>query len=82
MSAETFLNKMKWSDQTSNQNQQDNFYNERDYRQNINIWIQFIRNGKFQKADSIHDKYRDRPKALEQVCLAQFATSYEGDWAY
>ena len=35
------------------------------------------RNGKFVKSSSIHDKYALRPKDLENICLAQFATTYE-----
>ena len=34
------------------------------------------REGKFQEVDTIHKKYSERPKALKDMCLAQFATSY------
>ena len=33
--------------------------------------------GKFKKTASVHSKYAKRPKALKNMCLAQFATSYE-----
>ena len=33
--------------------------------------------GKFRKAESIHEKYALRPLELEDLCLAQFATTYE-----
>ena len=33
--------------------------------------------GKYAAAVTIHEKYSQRPKALEEVCLAQFTTSYE-----
>ena len=32
--------------------------------------------GKFKKTESIHTKYSMRPKELEKICLAQFATTY------
>ena len=35
------------------------------------------RKGKFQKVETIHNKYSNRPDALGNVCLAQFASSYE-----
>ena len=35
------------------------------------------RKGRFRTADTIHKKYSNRPIGLEEVCLAQFATSYE-----
>ena len=35
------------------------------------------REGKFQKKSSIHDKYVLRPEDLNDVCLAEFVTSYE-----
>ena len=34
------------------------------------------REGKFQEVDTIHKKYSQRPDTLENMCLAQFATSY------
>ena len=34
------------------------------------------REGKFQEVDTIHKKYSERPDALKDMCLAQFATSY------
>ena len=34
------------------------------------------REGKYQEIDTIHKKYSERPEALENMCLAQFATSY------
>ena len=34
------------------------------------------RTGKYQKAITMDDKYTQRPKCLEDMCLAQFATSY------
>ena len=34
------------------------------------------RNKKFKEVDTIHKKYSERPSALDDVCLAQFATSY------
>ena len=34
------------------------------------------RNGKFMKTTSIHEKYSMRPEKLNQICLAQFATTY------
>ena len=35
------------------------------------------RQGKFRKAETIHKKYANRPDELENVCLAQFSTSFE-----
>ena len=35
------------------------------------------REGKFKQVDSIHKKYSMRPKCLEQMCLAQFASTYQ-----
>ena len=32
--------------------------------------------GQFKEVDTIHVKYSQRPKSLDNVCLAQFATSY------
>ena len=32
--------------------------------------------GRFKKSISIHDRYAQRPKALERICLAQFASMY------
>ena len=34
------------------------------------------REGKFKEVETIHQKYSQRPKILEDVCLAQFASSY------
>ena len=34
------------------------------------------RDGRYKKASSIHDKYSKRPKKLDDICLAQFSTSY------
>ncbi len=33
--------------------------------------------GKFEKTVTMHDRYRARPKVLEQLCLAQFAIAYK-----
>ncbi len=33
--------------------------------------------GQFQRTITMHDRYRARPKVLEQLCLAQFATVYK-----
>ena len=35
------------------------------------------REGKFKKMAEIHEKYSNRPKHLENMCLAQFATTYD-----
>ena len=35
------------------------------------------REGTFKKASAIHDKYSLRPAILNDICLAQFATSYQ-----
>ena len=35
------------------------------------------REGKFVAGTTIHEKYQNRPDALEKNCLAQFAISYE-----
>ena len=35
------------------------------------------RTGTFKKVETIHDKYSVRPEPLADICLAQFATSYE-----
>ena len=35
------------------------------------------REGKFKQVTSIHKKYSMRPKPLEKMCLAQFASSYQ-----
>ena len=35
------------------------------------------RKGKFQATDTIHKKYSNRPVKLEDLCLAQFAVSYD-----
>ena len=35
------------------------------------------RSGKFEMVDTIHTKYSNRPDILENVCLAQFASSYK-----
>ena len=34
------------------------------------------RQGQFKEVETIHQKYSQRPKILEDVCLAQFASSY------
>lgn len=34
------------------------------------------REGSYQQAISIHERYAGRPKSIEEMCLAQFATSY------
>ena len=34
------------------------------------------REGKFKKVSEIHDKYANRPDCLQNMCLAQFATTY------
>ena len=34
------------------------------------------KNGQFKEVQTIHQKYSQRPESLEDVCLAQFATSY------
>ena len=34
------------------------------------------RPGKYQESKSVHDKYEARPKWLEEMTLAQFATQY------
>lgn len=35
------------------------------------------REGLFKMAVSVHDKYSARPRSIEHICLAQFATCYE-----
>ena len=35
------------------------------------------REGQFKKVQTIHRKYADRPDPLKNICLAQFATSYD-----
>ena len=32
--------------------------------------------GQFKEVQTIHQKYSERPESLENVCMAQFATSY------
>ena len=56
-----------------------NITNENEDTDNVNPSETFkieSRSGTFKKAVSIHQKYEMRPKGLEDLCLAQFASSY------
>ena len=58
------------SDENMNKRKKDKF---KDFQGTFNIEG---RKGKFKVANTIHQKYAGRPSQLENVCLAQFATSY------
>ena len=54
---------------------------ERFFEANSNTVEIMGRPGKFKRGASIHEKYALRPRDLEDVCLAQFATSYQAPFS-
>ena len=75
---EAFLSKINENEEIMNTDEEnENEYIHQNYVSPDQTVSVVGREGKFRRKLSIHDKYALRPKKLDNVCLAEFVTSFE-----